>query len=631
MRTGRRSINWTDKAATAETAQAETPSRRRQFSTQHVGLWVEGVDRLGAKYEGIWRVIKRFLSASSATQVRFSIVAHARFREELLEFVSELPESVRDRVQVRSYGEVGAPFEKGEAERQARSGQQVAVDAWLVPNPMWAAAQHLGGPKVVWFHDFLLAEFPQSYPRALFHAFEHNVHAFDDAGAFFVFTSPYVMREHGERICGISPSKSKLIVNPPVEPLPEGCQFPEGRRAGGDLIRDELRRDLKNFMSRQHAELFFDHITSFPFEDLPYFFVSSQNREHKAFLRVAETVRDLIRRRFLPYPVFTTAFVDVNGKTPLERFLQKELMMGDFMSVGKVGDLVHALLYKYARLTIHPSTFEGNLPLPFAESVALGTPCVVPYSRAYVEFVEEALHPWIFYNPTEAGLTDKIIDIERRRPDYVHAQRQILQTLQLNTVEQFFSDHMEALDRAATVQPRKVQNSNVSLSAKRWPSFTFGGGSGSDDERLGDGLLWAEYLGNDGPSETCLVMSLSGVDGIGLKEKVDLTAELGAWVEDDYVVCDAQPLVFSPARSLPAPLSRALDVANTPLPRTPSDRIACVRLRWDRGSSPELRISGKRPVQPVRAQLVCLGGSGLALLDLIGERPASVTPLKAKT
>ena len=605
-------------------------------SVGKVGIWVQGVDRLGAAYEGIWRVIKRFLVSSDGSRTTFLFAIPARFRDELEEFLATLPDDVRANVEIHTFGDVSDRHDASEAVRQASHANKLDVDAWLVPNPMWGAAKHLVRPKLVWFHDFLLVEFPQSYPRGLFLEFQTNVRDLADAGAFFVFTSPYVMEKHGHEFCRIPADQSTLILNPPIEAAEALQGVPTDPEEAADLIRSELREHLREWCSAAHADLFYHHISSYPFERVPYFYVSSQNREHKGFLRLAQAHSTLLRRRYSPYSIFTTALVDVAGSSPLEKFLKAELLLGDFMSVGKISDQTNALLYRFARMTLHPSTFEGNLPLPFAESVSVGTPCIMPYSRAYASYVDSSLHPWMFYDPTPSGIVQKIEEVDARRSDFVSAQSEILGILKRHSLKNFFDLHMLAFERAVRIEPRLVdyviasedlqpasqrrsrlktffarpietmlhgQAGEPMAQARLWEPFDLI--SKTSSEAGGDTpvLHWATYLGGMHPKGDCYFAI-----GVADDSNLQLFAEIGSWIEDEYQVAESKPFRFDGLDELPTELLGALERTKLREAFQDRGRIGWVKLGWTKGMVPEIRIGGSMtaPGSQVEARLVCL-------------------------
>jgi hypothetical protein len=333
----------------------------------------------------------------------------------------------------------------------------------------------------------------------------------------------------------------------------------------------------------------------------------------------------------------------------LEKFLKSELFMGDFMSVGKVSDVTHALLYKFARMTIHPSTFEGNLPLPFAESVSLGTPCIMPYSTAYLDYVDPSMHPWIFYNPTQIGLIEKVEEVESRRPEFIRAQREVVKMLRRNTLAHFFDLHMQAFGKAQRIEPkcaryfidgpkakpkpadaigfrrflrlplRRPARGAPEIQMKRsfglprqtriWPQFTFStAGQGRNvDEPV---LHWAAYLGDEHPKgSSYFTVSIQGGSQPLDPNDLQLTAEVGTWINDEYVAAETRPLRFGNTGQLPSELINAFQFGSGgQLPDSASIHLGWAKLSWLQGAVPEIRISG--PALPrdsaISARVACL-------------------------
>jgi glycosyltransferase involved in cell wall biosynthesis len=71
----------------------------------------------------------------------------------------------------------------------------------------------------------------------------------------------------------------------------------------------------------------------------------------------------------------------------------------DALSLPDLPPDVHAALYHCAMVTVHPSFFEGGIGVfPFAESVSLGTPCLMARGPHSLEFLEQepTYEPFIF-------------------------------------------------------------------------------------------------------------------------------------------------------------------------------------------------------------------------------------------
>ena len=112
--------------------------------------------------------------------------------------------------------------------------------------------------------------------------------------------------------------------------------------------------------------------TGFPFEDVPYAVVSTQDRPTKNITLAVEAVRRLLRRDRVDMKLSVTARLEPGG--PGDRLWRAVrdagMALGTALSVPDLPREVHAALYHCAALTVHPSFYEGIVgALPFVESI----------------------------------------------------------------------------------------------------------------------------------------------------------------------------------------------------------------------------------------------------------------------
>jgi glycosyltransferase involved in cell wall biosynthesis len=422
-----------------------------------IGIIAEGRGALGVQYEGIWRVLRLLLQAITRHNHNIVIFCECRHAAEVATFCKACAapamsvayvvlDAILPASQSTAFQEAD-DFAENLAEMVLLS--ETEIDVWLNPNPFWTAVQYVTGPKLSLFHDFVFHDYPASY-------FEEDYSKYLDivaqAGRVidkFVCFSSYVRRRHAIEACGIAPEKIDVIVTPPIDYSsifdPELVPVRDDRRLAQRYLADSLTRSLPLWQGDLERFLFLHHIVNYPFADADYIFVSTQNRPHKSMKTIAEALNDLIRKRFVNISVITTALLSVEGTSALERYLAAEKLFGDFMSLGKLDDLEHALAYTLAKLTVHTSPFEGNFPLPFAESVSMGTPCIVPFSAAYADFIPEQYWDCVFYEDHASALADRIVDVVRHRETVLQQQRALLRVLSENTWEQVAGQYSDLL------------------------------------------------------------------------------------------------------------------------------------------------------------------------------------------
>ncbi|WP_457587924.1 glycosyltransferase [Ensifer canadensis] len=409
-----------------------------------IGIAVEGNERLGVNYEGIWRVLKYVTQGLLDRGNRIHFYCLARHSDEVAGFIDNY--SSQGRPQLHVVSDPRLEQEEFENSLDQESGELLADlimlagpknSVWLNPNPFWRATRYLPGFKVSMFHDFLIADFPISYINEDWAKLLSELEAASEGHDHFIVLSEYVKKRHAIETCKIPSEKLTVVTTPPItydnNVLVRDKIVDCDRSALGHHLRTSLKITLGKWLGVRERELFFHHTANYPYEDAPYIFISTQNRPHKNLRLVAEAASILVRQRFNSIPVFTTALIDIKGQSDLEIYLAREHLFGDFASVGKLEDTAHAIMYKLAALTVHPSSFEGNFPLPFAESVSMGTPCIIPYSEVYKDFIPEADWKFVFYQNDASNLANKVELVCRHRDLFLKEQKRILKRLQLNT------------------------------------------------------------------------------------------------------------------------------------------------------------------------------------------------------
>ena len=446
----------------------------------NVGIFIEGVEKLGMEYEGIWRVVKYLLRASSGQSTRFTLFHHVRFAREVKQFLGSL-QLKENTVTALPLGQAGG-YVKGEEIALAREieGLALPIDIWLVPNLAWKAVQHVSGPKVALFHDFVMADYRRGYPLSMWSDFGKTVRDSLRYIDKYVCTTPYVYRTQALGHCGIPAERVVCIPHAPLDyshylktfkVTEEGVELTPNQVSAAlrQVIKDFLGRHLHQWMPHSDRQIFLHHTINYPFHHKDYIFVSTQDRPHKNLLQVAETLSYLNRKLYSNRAVMTTALINSQGKSPTERFLVRNKLFGDMMTVGKLDERTHAAMYYLASVTVHPSAFEGAFPLPFCESVSVGTPCLLPFSKSYVDMVPRHLWDRVFYEPSTIGLAEKLQDIKVRPDWYLAGQNELLSVFSQRAWSDVFATYREIFQSVVDRRARK----NDHESAHSWFHFRY--------------------------------------------------------------------------------------------------------------------------------------------------------------
>jgi glycosyltransferase involved in cell wall biosynthesis len=305
---------------------------------------------------------------------------------------------------------------------------KVEVDGWLLIRPDCLKGLALRGRRAVLFPDAVPIEFAASYSSerwreandwSLWQAdTEYMLGRADNVITF----SRHVAERHVTGIFGTSPARIRIIPHAPSD------LGPDAPFVAGDRRRTEdSRRKAATHLRRHAGQRKWEFLSSFPFEEVTYVAVSTRDRPTKNIPLVVEAVERLIRRNYFDVKlVMTTVVGEVDAPgCLLPSALQEADLQLDAISMPKLPKLEHAAFYHCAAVTVHPALFEGgSTAFPFAESVSVGTPCLMargPHTDELLETVPE-LTPWVF-NPYDADALAKLIRATILERDWVLMQQ----------------------------------------------------------------------------------------------------------------------------------------------------------------------------------------------------------------
>jgi len=342
------------------------------------------------------------------------------------------------------YGATAGTF----AELAHFANQHVPVAAWISLFPQFASARHLKAPVTAVFPDAI----PLIFPDFSDHSWGKNGHhvkwrervqeLLDHVERVITF-SEHVARDHVCRLFGVDYSRTRVVVGAPPD-LSEHLPYIVDRQRSAHSLQ------MAAHALRRHAsERGWSYLESYPFEEVPFIAVSTQDRVTKNIRIVADAVTHLVRHSGVDVRMFMTAqFVRGATWSPLPRVVEDAQLHRDVVSVPDLPNAVHAAFYHAAELAIHPSIFEGGAgTFPFLEAASVGTPCLMadgPHQRE-LNAQTPGLARFTF-DPNDAqGLSLLIRDVMANRAEIVEEQRAIYDLLR----QRGWSDVARAYARAA--------------------------------------------------------------------------------------------------------------------------------------------------------------------------------------
>ena len=298
---------------------------------------------------------------------------------------------------------------------------EVPVLGWLIPIPSSRGSSLLAGPRAVLFPDAIPYLMPLGWadefskPEAgfpLWRAFTKRT--LEEATTIITFS------EHIKRVQGpkFFPPGVPVVVAPPAPPdLSALLPGAASRRAAAAVLR------------RHAATRAWRYLADFPFEDVTYVAVSTQDRPTKNVQLIVGALARLIRQRFVDCKILMTTPLRRNaGRTDLPQTVSDAGLDLDVLSMPDLPRDVHAALYRCAALAVHASFLEGIVgTLPFFEAVSVGTPCLMADGPHVSELLKQHALPDTVFDPFDAdGLADLIMRALARRDALVASQSAVL-------------------------------------------------------------------------------------------------------------------------------------------------------------------------------------------------------------
>jgi glycosyltransferase involved in cell wall biosynthesis len=214
---------------------------------------------------------------------------------------------------------------------------------------------------------------------------------------------------------GVSADKVRVVPHAPPD-LAGSLPFKEPSR------RTRASLGLAAELLREHAaERGWEYLRNFPFDQVPYMAVSTQDRVTKNIRLILDAVLRLVRQQRVDLKILSTSPLHFGADwTVLPGAIERAQAHRDLVSVPDLPKEQHAALFHCAAVAIHASIFEGgHAPFPFYEALSVGTPCLMARGPHVEELLAEepGLAEFVF-DPNDAGglgaLIVKTIDARER-------------------------------------------------------------------------------------------------------------------------------------------------------------------------------------------------------------------------
>jgi glycosyltransferase involved in cell wall biosynthesis len=319
--------------------------------------------------------------------------------------------------------------------RQANLRGLPETDGWLLLDPGQVTGLQLPGRRVTLVLSVIPFDFPFSLdaaewrPGGRWDRWKRVACEMLETVDAVITASLDVVDRPVAGLFNISPAKLTTI------PAATPDLWPLLRCHPADRVPTCESRHAAGCVLRQHAlEHGWPYLIDFPFEDVPYIFVVAQDCPTQNVALVAEAVRLLLRREYFDIKLFTTACLELGESAgPVSRMVREAGLQFEVLSVPGLPPAAYAAFCHCAAMTVFPSYVaeDGLATTRFAESVSLGTPCLMAASpNSHKLFGHEpGLLPFLFDPYDAETLAHLIRQIAMDRPSALAAQSAILRRL----------------------------------------------------------------------------------------------------------------------------------------------------------------------------------------------------------
>jgi glycosyltransferase involved in cell wall biosynthesis len=339
------------------------------------------------------------------------------------------------------------------------ANEYVDVEGWISIFPFFDLAVGLEKPLTVVFPDAITNVFHEFSEAAWGFKGSHTElekkmrRSLGRADRVITF-SKHVRDNQLATIFQFPPDKVSVVPHAPPD-IAEALPFVEGRQRTAETAARAAA------ILRDHAAVKgWDYLRNFPFEQLPFVAVSTQDRVTKNIALVLEAVLRLVREQRRDLKIFTTAPLHFGANwTALPGTIEHRQAHRDLVSVRDLPRREHAALMHCASLVVHASLFEGgHAPFPFYEAVSVGTPCLMAMGPHMTELLEEVpeLAPFTFRPNDREGLAALIVETLERRDEVVSIQQQVFERLRRRSWADVSAAYAAAAMEASSARRRSI-------------------------------------------------------------------------------------------------------------------------------------------------------------------------------
>jgi glycosyltransferase involved in cell wall biosynthesis len=333
------------------------------------------------------------------------------------------------------------------------------VSVWFVPHPAWAQSGRIAAPLVVSVPDIVYADFPSVFAPEVFEPAMRRIRQLVGRAKMVISYSEYVRERHVVKYLGAPPERTTVIRH---AAMPVSRHLSQIVKQWGGNSRMAARSLIQDFLDSRDNPLICppsrEYRRRFPFDEIPYLFVSSQVRAHKNYLNLFRAFEHLLRRKYLNLKLVMTGCL--HDDAGLRQYVISNGLELDILSIPNMPNDVHAAFYHLAALTVTPPLFEGGLPFPFTESLSVGTPIVMSSIPVTREAIPPDLAEVMLFDPYDVDdIASRIAWAVQHRDELIAMQMPLYEGLCRRSWSDVAQEYLSVFRRAAGVAAPALTNS----------------------------------------------------------------------------------------------------------------------------------------------------------------------------
>lgn len=280
------------------------------------------------------------------------------------------------------------------------------IDCWFILNPFSVLSAHkLSAPIVSLVADFVPFACPSGFSPVSIEKHKKNFYALNNKVKKYITISEHVKKDQLIEYFRVSEERIKTITHGIVS-INKDLEFDfqidkektnETRRKAAETIKYFLSsRNYYSISNNYLDDVWYRYLKNFPFDNVRFILISTQNRPYKNTLLVVKALDYLIKNRGYNFKIIMTGVMTEE----IQNYIIDNDLYFDVISIPRVPNKILAALYHCAFVAVHASFFEGGVgAFPFYEAISVGTPVILSRNAATLELSENEIYRNFLFDP----------------------------------------------------------------------------------------------------------------------------------------------------------------------------------------------------------------------------------------